>query len=71
MADDPYMRLQGFLEGMRRLTRRYGVAVGGSGDLGSPWVHAAKDGTVLMENLTYCKKCAKYGPNADHADCEN
>ncbi|MFB6881420.1 hypothetical protein ACFCY8_11345 [Streptomyces noursei] len=62
--------IDGFLRDLKRLTKRYGLAVGGCGCMGSPFLAQIKGGKVVYENLTYCRVHEGYGTLADHSGCE-
>jgi len=49
-------REQEFLKELAELTRRYGIIIGGSGDLGSPW---------LMHDATAFDPAATYAVNSN------
>ena len=64
--------LRNFLENLARLSRQYGLEIGGCGDCGSPWVAPMDKGSGVvfaLQHLTYCHECEKYGEYGQHGGC--
>ncbi|MER6605878.1 hypothetical protein ABT282_08155 [Streptomyces sp. NPDC000927] len=62
--------LKGFLRDLNRISKKHGLIIGGSGDLGSPWIAPLKDGKILMEHFHYCPVHERYDDYESHWDCE-
>lgn len=63
-------KLERFLKELGELSEKHGLYIGGSGDLGSPWVAALSDKKFepFAEHLYFCKQCGCYGQYIDHDD---
>jgi hypothetical protein len=59
-----------FLKALAKISKKYGVEIGGCGCQGSPYV-SDKKGRVLVEGLMFCKLHDRYGPSAEHYHCDD
>ena len=61
-------KLERFLKELGELSEKHGLYIGGSGDLGSPWVASlnGKKFEPFAEHLHFCKACESYGQYVDH-----
>lgn len=67
--EDPEENLKSLLKDLGKLSKRYGLQVGGCGDCGSPWVSGMRRGAgTRLEHLHYRRTCKKYGSYVDHPD---
>ena len=54
-------KLEMFLKELTELTNKYGIAIGGCGCCGSPWVYdTTSDDGFLIDNLEYDESKKKY-----------
>lgn len=64
--------LKAFLRDLYKLSMRYDMEIWGCGECGSPAVLPLKsrERVSLLEHLTLCKECERYGTYEDHRDCK-
>lgn len=62
--------VKAFLRDLRKISKKHGMAIGGSGDLGSPWIFEIKTRRVLSTHFRYCRTHDLYGDYEVHWDCD-
>lgn len=61
--------VKAFLRDLRKISKKHGMAIGGSGDLGSPWIADIKSRRVLTTHFHCCPTHDLHGDYEEHREC--